>query len=107
MAGKYLQDADWDAAMRVLGVPATATAAEIRSAYMDQVRLHPPDRDPEVFEQLRDAYELLKDPRMRARRVLAGPDPGAPLVHMLDGLQSPRRFTGTGLWLETLKEKRA
>jgi hypothetical protein len=107
MAGRMLQQDDWDQALNVLGVSVDAGEDDIRAAYMQQVRQHPPDREPEAFERLRDAYELLKDPRTRARRILAGPDPAAPLVSMLDGLKAPRKFVGPALWLELLKEKRA
>ncbi|MFI5379665.1 MAG: DnaJ domain-containing protein [Tepidisphaerales bacterium] len=106
MAARQMQQDDWDQAMRLLGVSAEAGEAEIRAAYMENVRRHPPDREPELFEQLRDAYELLKDPRTRARRVLAGPDPTAPLASMLDDIAAPRKFVGTALWMEVLKEKR-
>ena len=61
----------------VLGVPATATADEIRRAYLRQVRVHHPDARPEgrqsepsADEPLRrvmTAYALLRDPERRAR----------------------------------------
>jgi curved DNA-binding protein CbpA len=61
----------------VLGVPATATADEIRRAYLRQVRIHHPDARPASLqaEQFADeplrrvvaAYALLRDPERRAR----------------------------------------
>ncbi len=102
-----LRQEDWDQAMRTLGVSATADEAQIRTAYMEQVRLHPPDREPEMFERIRDAYEMLKDPRQRARRILAVENPDTPLPDLLAGRPSPRRFVGPELWLQVLKEKRS
>ena len=49
----------------VLGLPRTAGAAEIKSAYFALVRAHPPERDPETFKRIRAAYERLRDPDKR------------------------------------------
>lgn len=97
----------WDAARALLGVAADATAEQIRQAYIEQVRKHPPDRDPERFERIRDAHDLLKDPDQRLRLVLATPDPEAPLVDLLGKEHAKRQFVGPDLWLNVLKEKRA
>ncbi len=48
-----------------LGVPPDATADQIKRAYFRAVRQHPPERDPEGFKALREAWETLKDPRSR------------------------------------------
>lgn len=45
---------------RVLGVSRGASADEIRQAYFTMVRQHPPERDPDAFKRIRDAYERLK-----------------------------------------------
>ncbi len=45
----------------VLAVDETASDQEIRKAYLHQVRLSPPERDPEGFKRIRRAYTLLKD----------------------------------------------
>ena len=45
----------------VLGVPETASIEEIRKAYLKKVRKSPPERDPENFKKIRQAYGLLKD----------------------------------------------
>ena len=49
----------------VLGLPRTATAAEIKQAYFALVRAHPPEREPEAFKRIRAAYERLRDPERR------------------------------------------
>jgi len=61
----------------VLGVQPTATAHEIRRAYLRQVREHHPDAKSvagqstssadEAFRRVKAAYELLRDPDRRAR----------------------------------------
>ncbi|GAC1354616.1 MAG: hypothetical protein NVS4B8_21140 [Herpetosiphon sp.] len=51
---------------QVLGLARAATPVEIKQAYIAQVRLHPPERDPEIFKQIRAAYERLRDPAVRS-----------------------------------------
>lgn len=98
----------WDEARAILGVSADALDDELRAAYLEKVRLHPPDRDAEQFELVRDAYEQLRNPRIRARRVLECPDPFAPLSNLLTNLpQQGRRFVGPEPWLAILKEKQS
>jgi hypothetical protein len=96
----------WEEAEAVLGVPAEADEAALRRAYLEKVRQHPPDQDPEAFERIRDAYEQLRNPRWRARQVLVGgPDPLAPLASLMDGVKPTRRFVGLKPWLDALREK--
>jgi curved DNA-binding protein CbpA len=87
----------------MLGVAADAPAEEIRAAYLAKVKQFPPDRNPEEFEKIRDAYERIRDPRSRAKALLAAEDP-LPLVRLLDGLKASRRFVGPELWIEAMKK---
>ncbi len=89
---------------KVLEVSPHASEEEVRAAYLRKVKEHPPERSPEAFERIRDAYEALKDPRRRAERVLAA-DVGAPLASLLDGLPARREFVGPDPWLAALKEQ--
>src|ERR1017187_956249 len=59
----------------VLGVNQDAGEEEIRAAYVRKVKEHPPDRSPEEFERIRDAYDSLRDPRRRMRNRLLSVDP--------------------------------
>lgn len=43
----------------LLGVPADATAEEVRRAYLRRIKVFKPDRDPVAFRRLRAAYETL------------------------------------------------
>ncbi|MGQ9675610.1 MAG: J domain-containing protein [Chloroflexota bacterium] len=54
----------------VLGVEPDATSTEIRLAYLQRVREHAPERDPEGFKRVREAYETLRSPRKRAELTL-------------------------------------
>lgn len=84
---------------------AEAGEEEIRAAYLRKIKEYPPDRAPDEFERVRDAYEVLRDPRTRTRNMLFGGERLAPLDHLLDGRQDGRRFAGLKLWLAALKEK--
>ncbi len=87
----------------ILGVPDTASEEDIRAAYVLKLKEHPPDRSPEQFEQVRDAYQALRDPRQRARHLLFSVDPGAPLATLLGDRARERRFLGPDPWREALK----
>jgi len=91
---------------QVLGVSPEAGDEEIRAAYLRKVKECPPDRAPREFEKVRDAYEALRDPRRRTRHLLSA-DPKQPLVSLLDGRVSERRFTGPAAWLAVLREPKA
>ena len=87
----------------VLGVSQEAGEEEIRTAYVRQVKEHPPDRSPEEFERIRDAYDKLRDPRRRMRDGLLAVDPLAPLVSAVELKKPQRRYVGAQPWLEALK----
>src|SRR5512146_1479992 len=52
---------------RVLGVDKSASADEIKRAYLALVREYTPERAPEAFKRIREAYETLCDPITRGR----------------------------------------
>lgn len=89
----------------ILGVGLEAGDEEIRAAYLRKVKEFPPDRAPVEFERIRDAYELLRDPRRRTLHMLLSVDPHEPLESLLNGAPVPRKFVGPEPWLAVLKEK--
>ncbi len=89
---------------QLLGIPPEAGDEEIRAAYLRKVKEYPPDRAPREFEKVRDAYDLLRDPRRRTRHLLLSADPRQPLVSLLEGRVADRRFTGPEPWLKVLRE---
>ena len=95
---------DHEDVLAILGVSADAADEEIRAAYLRKVKEHPPDRSPEEFERIRDAYEVLRDPKRRTHFMLLSVDPEAPLPSLFDGRQAARRFVGPQPWLAVLKE---
>jgi curved DNA-binding protein CbpA len=49
----------------ILGVSRSSSEADIRRRYLELVRRYPPDRDPERFKEIHQAYEKLRDPLLR------------------------------------------
>lgn len=43
-----------------LSEPGTITAEQLKRAYLRKVRAHPPERDPDGFQRIRKAYELIQ-----------------------------------------------
>ena len=89
----------------LLGVSPDAGEEEIRAAYVRRVKEHPPDRSPEEFERIRDAYDSLREPRRRMRDSLLAVDPFATFVSVIELKTRQRRFAGPQPWLEVLKGK--
>jgi tetratricopeptide (TPR) repeat protein len=50
----------------LLEVAPDATPEQIKRAYAGMVRRHPPEKDPEQFKRIREAYEKLSDAHRRA-----------------------------------------
>ena len=55
---------NWAEALAVLGFDAPPEAAELKRAYHQRLRVTKPDQDPEGFQRLRQAYELLQRVRV-------------------------------------------
>src|SRR5215475_6005862 len=63
----------------VLGVPRTASQADIQRAYRELARRHHPDvskapDSEETFKQVSEAYDVLSDPATRKKYDAFGPD---------------------------------
>jgi curved DNA-binding protein CbpA len=54
----------------VLGVAPSADDAEIRQAYLQGVRLHTPERDPDRFQALTNAYQKVATRQNRLEHFL-------------------------------------
>ncbi|MBN2496271.1 MAG: J domain-containing protein [Deltaproteobacteria bacterium] len=90
---------------RVLGVSADAGDGEVRAAYLELVKANPPERAPEEFERIRDAYSALHGARQRALWAIRSANPKAALIDLLDTLPAERRFVGPEPWLAVIGER--
>ncbi len=57
-------------AYEILDVATTANDAEIKQAYLRQVKNNPPDRDQEKFQLIHNAYSAIKDHKSRVSHAL-------------------------------------
>src|SRR5579862_9913321 len=89
----------WDEARAVLDVGPAATPEDVRAAYLAHVRQHPPDREPELFERIRDAYAILRDPKSKVQQIFEGPEPDGPLSEVIGPVRVKRRFVGVPAWM--------
>lgn len=89
----------------VLGLAENAGPEAIRAAYLAKVKEFPPDRAPEQFEQVREAYDLLKDPLRRFRSAVLEANAMADLTELFPAQPPERRFVGPAPWLAAIKSK--
>ena len=90
----------------VLQVERDATPEEIRQAWLAGVRRYPPDRDPEAFGRLREAYDQLRDPLgARSERLFGSPDV-AGFAGLAEKLPREKRWLEPAAWLRLLGEGR-
>ena len=54
----------------ILEVAEQASDSDIKQAYLQQVKLNPPDRDHEKFQQIHSAYETIKNVTNREKYAL-------------------------------------
>ena len=89
-----------------LGVAESATNEEIRQAYLRAARAYPPDREPERFQAIHEAYARVRDEEVRARLKLFGLPPQestGPLSALVPGHAGERKRIGIDRWLEAAR----
>jgi DnaJ-class molecular chaperone len=80
-----------------LDIPPGSSDEIIREAYIRLIKKHPPEKDPEVFQKINNAYEAIKDKRSRARTRIFFP------ATVVDHEQSLLAFAGS----QRINRKRA
>jgi len=90
---------------RILEIPIEADEAEIRSAYLTKVKQYPPERSPEEFQRVRQAYDLFRDPRERGRLRWLRLNFDAPFQGLLQEHGPKRKHLGPLAWLEAMGTK--
>ena len=65
-------------AYQSLGLEPGSDLKTVKRAYRRKVSLHPPDRDPEGFRSVREAFELISNPYSRVDTLLYSEVPLVP-----------------------------
>lgn len=82
----------------MLGLEPGAADDEIRKRYLELVKVHPPEHDPQRFQDITQAYERIKDQRSRIRQRLFGAresvDVEASLAYLMRAFTPKRRRAG-------------
>ena len=58
----------------ILGVAPESTDEEIRLCYIEKVKRHTPEKDPERFQEITAAYDAIKDVRSRLSASYLSPE---------------------------------
>ena len=87
----------------ILNIEENADDEAVRAAYVRAIRQSPPDRDPEGFRRIRDAYEAIRDTEKRLAFRLFGPPPLPQLEDMRALISDERQYVGPSLWLNILR----
>ena len=90
---------------QILEVDINATDAEIKKAYFAKIKEFPPDRNPEKFMEIRQAYDQLKDSVARAELKLTTPKPCNNMVDIIKDEKIEKKFVGAEQWLKILESK--
>jgi len=75
----------------VLELDPAADEVTIRKRYLELVRRYPPDREPERFREVREAYGLLRDPVKRIEAQLFDMRSDEQLDEIVDDLRQRMR----------------
>lgn len=92
----------------VLGLEPGATDEAVRERYLTLVRIHPPEQDPQGFQDISLAYERLKNRHSRIRHQLFGyrmaGDVEASLDYLARAVKPSRNRAGLKALLKALKK---
>lgn len=67
----------------VLGIGHDCDPETIRRRYLELVRTHSPERDPERFAEIREAYEQIRDPIVNLEHRLFNPVPSRSIEELI------------------------
>ncbi len=63
---------------QTLGLPQDADEQAVRARYLELVKQHPPERDPDKFREIQAAYDASRDPLAVAKSLLQFPSDDSP-----------------------------
>lgn len=87
----------------ILDIEEHADDEAVRAAYVRAIRQSPPDRDPDGFRRIREAYEAIRDTEKRLAFRLFGPPPLPQFEDVFALVPDERQHVGPTLWLNILR----
>jgi DnaJ-class molecular chaperone len=88
----------------VLGIPEGIDDDEaIRNAWLEGVRRFPPEKAPEQFATIREAYEMIRDRESRFRLHTFGDPSLRDTDALIDFFPANRDHAGPGPWLAVIR----
>lgn len=75
----------------VLGISREADAETIRQRYLELVRQYPPEKSPQEFNEIRSAYDCVRDPVVHLQSRLFDTTTDHSLENLLSELQADVR----------------
>lgn len=89
----------FEEAIELLGITGDEDPKAVRRTYLRLLKKHPPERDPEGFKRLREAYESVKDRgptfvQVAAKAPAEPPQPPAPADDPVESLRSALHESG-------------
>ena len=88
---------------KIIGVPQGADQGALRQRYLELVRQYPPEKCPQQFAEIREAYDDLRNPEARVYRLIFNSDTGESLDEIIADVrghvQSTRIPTETLLFI--------
>jgi len=90
----------------ILSIDESAKQSEIRSAYIKKIQVFTPEKYPEKFQEINEAYNMIKDEVKRAELSVFGVQgfkKNERLADMLVEDHSTRNRIGIDTWLDLMK----
>ena len=89
----------------VLGLPENTADTEIRNSYLAKIKEFPPEKYPEKFQDIAEAYDMIKDELSRAKLSVFGmkhEGNNIKLSQMLIESKKKRKKIGVDSWFKLL-----
>jgi len=75
----------------------------VRNAWLEAVRRFPPEKAPEQFARIREAYEMIRDRESRFRLRMFGDARLRNTDRLVDFFPADRNHAGPGPWLAVIR----
>ncbi len=91
----------------ILGVEEDASDSDIRAAYLQKIQRFSPEEHPKQFQEITEAFSLIRDEISRAKLSVFGMLPNNSKVRLSSFMTGDdhRKRVGVDAWLDLIKQK--